>query len=129
MPKDPDDRTGTVKFKLCTYAVPAGDENVNYYCCSQPDIMKSGKYQVITIESREWNESEGKYIDSHTEAARLGGILLGEESLDFSFERQKRKEEIIEKVLSPCVDCKFWKIRKEDLSKKLPNTSINSGSQ
>lgn len=109
MPENPDDRTGTVKFKLCAYAVPAKNENANYYCCSQSDIMKSGKYLLVSV-------GEG---DNYIEAARLGGILIGIKPLDFSFEREKIEEGIIEEVLSPCVECEFWKLKKEDLSKKV----------
>ncbi|MEK6897165.1 MAG: hypothetical protein AABW93_01395 [Nanoarchaeota archaeon] len=121
MSEDSDDRTGTVRFILCAYSLSAGSEDLHYYCCSQPDVIKSGKYPLLTIQSRKWNESESKYDDRHIEAVRLGGVLLGdEELLEFSWARQKKKGEGVERILNPCIDCKFWKIRKEDLSKKLP---------
>lgn len=110
MPDDADDRTGTVRFILCDYAVRAGDENINYYCCSQSEVMRSGKYLLATI-------GDG---DNYIKAAQLGGVLLDdEELLEFSWARQKKKEERAERVLKPCIECKFWKIKKEDLSKKL----------
>lgn len=110
MPKDHDDRTGTVRFVLCDYSIHAGNENFNFYCCTQQDVINSGKYMLTTIRD----------TNNFIRAAQLGGVLLNEEPLKFSWERQKKKEEMAERVLSPCVDCKFWKIRKEDLSKKVP---------
>ena len=93
MTKDPDDRTGTVRFVLCAYAIRAGDENLNHYCCSQPDVIKSGKYPLLTIQSRKWNESESKYDDRHIEAVRLGKVWSEEQDWkNWSFEQQKKKE-------------------------------------
>ena len=118
-----EDRTGTVRFILCTYSIRAscGEEHViKEYCCTQPDVIKSGKYQLITINSRKWNETEARYDDRNIEAVKLGAFLDGENFLEpFSWARQKKKEERAEMVLNPCIECKFWKIRKEDLSKKL----------
>ena len=100
MPENPDDRTGTVKFKLCAYAVPAKNENANYYCCSQSDIMKSGKYLLVSV-------GEG---DNYIEAARLGGILIGIKPLDFSFEREKIEEGVIERSCREQWICDPWNV-------------------
>ena len=109
----PDDRFGTLKFDTCAHAVLAqcGDDNVVIeYCCSQPDVMKSGKYYPLTIKVR--------YEDRYIEAVRLGAASDDMVPLDVSWEQRKKQEERIENRLVPCVECQFYEMKKEDLYKK-----------
>lgn len=62
-----DDRLGTVKFLTCEHAVHAGDgEYIEHYCCSQSEIMKSGKHPLELI--KDGNE--------YLRVARLGLVLI-----------------------------------------------------
>ena len=105
-----DDRFGTLRFQTCAHAILAGD-NIIHYCCLQPEVRKSGKYPLQGI-------MDG---DKYIETAMLSAVSLKERDFlePFSWERQKEKEEMVEKALRACTECQFYEMKKEDLSKKI----------